>query len=310
MLAAIPYVTIPSIEIGSERLTAFDMLVALAVIVGVIVGDRRAKKIGLNPRVIADVAIWAVLTGFMVSHWVAMFAYSKPAFTWAEWYQIFFFWNGMSSLGGFIGGAMGFIAYFRFKKIPLWPYANAAVYGFTFAWIFGRLACSVAHDHPGLPTDFFLAVDFPATTCPNPPIEGAAPCHAYPAGPRFDLGFHEFLWAIALSTFFFIRRNKPTFAGYHCAVFLIAYTPIRFINDFLRTADVRYPEGGLTPGQYITLALLPVGICLFVTLRKRGEMMTSDGNIHVFADGRAALPSPTEPATAPPGVDPEKTGKD
>ena len=275
----VPYIEIPPLEFAGQKLYAFDILVAIAIVVGVIVADRRAKRLGLNPRVISDVALWAVVPGFLLSHWVAMFVYAKPAFSWDRWYDVFVFWNGMSSMGGFLGGAAGVIFYFRWRKVPLWPYANALVFGFTAAWIFGRLGCTVAHDHPGLPTDFFLAVNFPEAR------------DGFPAGPRHDLGFYEFLWAVGLMTFFFLRRNKPEFAGYHTGVFLVAYTPIRFLNDFLRTADVRYL--GLTPGQYVALVLFPVGIWLLISRAKAREILIPGTDVHIFADGTPAiLPKP------------------
>lgn len=273
-LVMVPYIQIPPLEIGSEKIFAFDILVAIAIIVGVIVAERRARRLGLDNRVIADVALWAVIPGFLISHWVAMFAYGKPAFAWETWYDVFAVWNGMSSVGGFLGGAGGVIFYFKWKKIPLWPYSNALVFAFTAAWVFGRLGCSVAHDHPGLPTDFFLAVDFPARD-------------GYAAGPRHDLGFYEFIWALCLTAYFYVRRNKREFAGFHTAIFLIAFTPLRFVSDFLRTADVTYL--GLTPGQYVCLVLFPVGVWLYMSLSKNGETMIPGTDIHVFRDGTPAI---------------------
>jgi phosphatidylglycerol:prolipoprotein diacylglycerol transferase len=279
----VPYVQIPPISVGSETIYAFDILVAVAIIVGVIVADKRAHRLGLDRRLISDVALWAVVPGFILSHIVSIVFYFPERLTSEDPWLLLRLWDGMSSLGGFLGGAAGVIYFFRRRKLPLWPYSNAIVFGFTVAWIFGRAACSVAHDHPGLPTDFFLAVDYPAKG-------------EFPAGPRHDLGWYECLWALAMSTFFFIRRNKPEFAGYHTAVFVLAYVPIRFINDFLRTADERYL--GLTPAQYICLGLLPVGIWLLRSRQREGHILTPDFKVHIFADGTAARPPRGEEARA------------
>ena len=281
----VPYFQISPISIGNETIYAFDIFVAIAIVVGVIVADRRAKRLGLDRRIISDVALWAVIPGFILSHLVSIFFYFPERLSADDPWLLLRLWDGMSSLGGFLGGAAGVIYFFRRRKLPLWPYSNAIVFGFTVAWIFGRAACTVAHDHPGIPTDFFLAVDYPARD-------------GFPAGGRHDLGWYECLWAIGMSTFFFLRRNKPEFAGFHTAAFVLAYVPIRFINDFLRIPDAvggdeRYL--GLTPAQYICLALLPVGLWLLRSRQAENHILTPDYQVHVFADGTPAISPRSQP---------------
>lgn len=288
----VPYVHIPALELGAEKIYAFDIFVAVAIVVGVVVADRRARRLGLDQRVISDVALWAVIPGFILSHLVSIVFYFPWRLADDPWVLVRF-WDGMSSLGGFLGGALGVIYYFRRNKLPLWPYSNALVFGFTVAWIFGRLACTVAHDHPGLTTDFFLAVDFPLEYCQHKTLPGVC-FDELPPGPRHDLGFYEMLWAMGMSAFFILRRNRPTFAGFNVSVFVLAYMPIRFLNDFLRTADERYL--GLTPAQYICLGLLPVGVWLYRSRMKAHEILTPDGQVHIFPDGTPALPDAPKPA--------------
>ena len=285
----VPYFQIPPITIGSETLYAFDMFVALAILVGVIVADRRAKRRGLDRRIISDVALWAVIPGFIVSHLVSIFFYFPERLSSDDPWLLLRLWDGMSSLGGFLGGAGGVIYFFRRRKLPLWPYSNAIVFGFTVAWIFGRAACTVAHDHPGILSDFILAVDYPKAF-----TYGGV---EHPAGPRHDLGWYECLWAIAMSSFFFLRRNKPEFAGFHTAVFVLAYVPIRFINDFLRIPDASGGDErylGLTPAQYICIALLPVGLWLLRQRRADNHILTPDSKVHIFPDGTPAIISKSE----------------
>ena len=282
----VPYFQISPISIGNETIYAFDIFVALAIVIGVIVADRRAKRLGLDRRIISDVALWAVIPGFILSHLVSIIFYFPERLTSDDPWLLLRLWDGMSSLGGFLGGAAGVIYFFRRQNLPLWPYSNAIVFGFTVAWIFGRAACTVAHDHPGIPTDFFLAVDYPARD-------------GFPAGTRHDLGWYECLWAIGMSTFFFLRRNKKEFAGFHTAAFVLAYVPIRFINDFLRIpntitgGDERYL--GLTPAQYICLGLLPVGLWLLRSRKAENHILTPDFNVHIFADGTPAIPPRSQP---------------
>ena len=120
------------------------------------------------------------------------------------------------------------------------------MFGFPFAWTFGRLGCFTAHDHIGKASDFFLAVQFPG-------------------GSRHDLGLYEAIWTAGIASLFYAFRNRPVRPGFFLGLFSATYAPIRFVMDFLRNtdldqADVRW--AGLTPAQYGMIVLTLVGIVL------------------------------------------------
>ncbi|MGB0588605.1 MAG: prolipoprotein diacylglyceryl transferase [Myxococcota bacterium] len=279
----LPHPSIPPLELADGVVIyAFDVCVAVAVMVGVWVGERRAQSIGLDRRVLLDVSLWAVIPGFIASHLYSLIFYFPERVVADPWVLLNIF-GEMSSFGGFIGGACGVIFYFRLKKIPFWPYSDPLAFGFTVAWIFGRLGCTLAFDHPGLITEFPLGM----------PYGGSADLEA---GVRHNLGFYEFLWALGISIFFLSQYRRAHFAGWHVVVFLISYTPIRFAGDFLRAVDKRYL--GLTPGQYAALALGAVGIWWW-TIQGRGEITHANGEIHIFQDGRPGLAPRHEPAAPP-----------
>lgn len=278
MFAEIPYPYIaPLIDNPDFRLTAFDVLVALAVVTGVVVSEKRAVRLGLDRRVIVDAALWAVIPGFIVSHFVSLVFYFPERLS--DWRQVVNIFAGMSSLGGFMGGAAGVVYFFRRQKIPLAPYSNAIVFGFTLAWVLGRMACTVAFDHPGALTDFALGMHYPDRG------------NQLAAGIRHNLGFYEMLWAVALALFFWFRRNKGQLAGWHLTVFVVSYVPLRFAFDFLREKDLRY--FGLTAAQYSSLGVLVVMLMVWRRWRTTGEIVVDDGQVHIFASGVPALVEPS-----------------
>lgn len=279
----IPYIDIPPLELGPLKLYPFGFLVGIAIIVGTVMTGRRARRCGLDERVAADLTLWAVIPGFIGAHLYSVIFYFPERIA-EDPLVLVKFWDGISSFGGFLGGTVGVLYYLKRHRISAWAYADVIAFAFAFAWVFGRMGCTVAHDHPGLPTDFFLAVDFPATK-------------EFEAGPRHDLGFYEFLWALALAAFFYARRNKPHFAGWHVAVWLTAYVPWRFAWDFLRTADETYL--GLTPGQYAAIGLGLVAVWIWVVRGRSGDLLVPDGRVHVFPDGTSAL-VPGQPGPAKP----------
>jgi len=188
-------------------------------------------------------------------------------------------WSGLSSFGGFLGAAITFLYLSRKEKIPRLPYADAVALGLVVGWIFGRLGCTTAHDHPGLQTDFFLAV-------------------RYPGGPRHDLGLYEFLFTIVLALILFRYARKPRPAGRLIGLFAALYAPVRFGLDFLRATDGHRPDERylrLTPAQWACLAAFAVGVWL---LRRKSPMLEFTGPPPEPATPPPASPPPEQPATA------------
>src|SRR5688572_6172816 len=125
-------------------------------IVGMRFVRRRAAGDGLEPMVADRMVTWILIGGFIGAHLVDRLIYF-PGETLADPISLLKFWDGLSSFGGFVGAVAGALLFFRRERsLPRWRYLDAVAYGFPFGWIFGRLGCTVALDHPGKPTDFFL----------------------------------------------------------------------------------------------------------------------------------------------------------
>ena len=243
----IPYVEVHPITLGGLVIHPFGILVMTGCLIGFFVTRRHGKTRGLNPQAFEFLAAWTLPWGFALAHMVALAAYNPEEMLNNPW-LLFKFKDGMSSFGGFYGGALAGFVYLRFNKLSVIEYGEAAVIGLTVGMFFGRLGCSLIHDHPGRHADFFLAV-------------------RYPDGPRHDLGFYEWLLIIAiLAVIFFLRRRNPP-AGVIMGTVCLIYAPVRFGLDFLRVADRLY--FGLTPGQYFAMPLFAIGLWLLITVGLR-----------------------------------------
>ncbi|MCB9730385.1 MAG: prolipoprotein diacylglyceryl transferase [Deltaproteobacteria bacterium] len=279
LLGALPYQTIPPLELGPAKFYPFGFLVGMAIIVGTMVATRRARRVGLDDAVISELALWAVIPGMIGAHLYSAIFYFPEKIA-DDWLYLLKFWDGISSFGGFLGGTIGVLYYLRRERLPAWPYADCIAYGFVFAWIFGRMGCTVAFDHPGSVTDFALGMPYPHTVAGDPAAAGVI---------RHNLGFYEMLWSVGIASFFFAVRNRPHFAGWFASVALLLYLPFRFALDFLRAIDERY--FGLTPGHYAAIAFFVAAIALYRRRSAVGEIMVPDGKVHVFADGTPAVPA-------------------
>jgi phosphatidylglycerol:prolipoprotein diacylglycerol transferase len=236
----IPYFEQPSLSLGIFSIHAFGVLLAVAVWTGHRVFQRRVGLAGLDRRLGDRFLLWILLGGFVGAHMVDRLVYF-PRETLADPLSLLRFWSGISSFGGFIGAIAGAWLFIRRGELgeKTWQYLDAVAYAFPFGWIFGRLGCFVAFDHPGLPTHSFLG---------QKSREGVV---------IHNLGLEEALFTMALAAVFLVLGRRPRFAGFFVGLLPLLYAPFRFLADFLRTGDARYL--GYTPGQYGTVALLIVG---------------------------------------------------
>ena len=282
IIAALPYSNPPSLSLGPLEFHLFGLLVGTAIIAGSVLASKRAKDLGLDDRVANEIAIWAVVPGMICAHLYSAIFYF-PEEVMANPMYLLYFWDGISSFGGFIGGAGGVLYFLRKHQLPFWDYAEPVIYGFVFAWIFGRLGCTFAFDHPGVATDFALAMPYPL------PLDGA------PAGTlRHNLGFYECIYTVGMFAVLFSQRNRALPVGWMLSVTLILYCPVRFAMDFLRAVDKLY--WGLTAGQYAAIALGIAGTWIYLHFKNSDRLLVPDGAVHRFYDGRLAY---VEPETDP-----------
>lgn len=240
----LPNPSLPTIQlVGPLKIHPFGFLVALALLLGYWLVLRRAKKTGLDPQIAADTGLWAIIVGFIVSHLVWALIYNPPLVR-DNPLILLMVWKGISSFGGFFGGAFGAWAYLRRKGIPPLPYLEAILFGLVPAWVVARLGCTTAFDHPGLKTSFFLGM-----------MDSSGVV-------RHNLGFYEALWTLVIALILYALKNYRPFRAFHIALVFLLYAPVRFFFDSLRIEDRTY--FGYTPGQYFSVILTGIGVYLVV----------------------------------------------
>jgi phosphatidylglycerol:prolipoprotein diacylglycerol transferase len=258
----IPYFAQPRLVLGPLTIHAFGVLVALAVLVGHRVFRWKVKREGMDVVLGERLLTWVLVSGFICAHLFDRLVY-YPGETLKDPISLVKIWASLSSFGGFLGAVFGawlFIRKMRGTATPVdtWRYLDAVAFAFPFGWIFGRLGCFVAFDHPGLPTNFFLGMEN---------HEGKV---------IHNLGLEEAIFTVALSAVFALLARRPRFAGFYLGLLPLVYAPYRFASDFLRVRDVRYL--GLTPAQWGTLALLVLAVGILVLGKRRAAPPSGDAS--------------------------------
>src|SRR5262245_14259285 len=174
----IPYFNIDRLpSIGPLKIHVFGILVMCGILVGSRLTQNRGRELGLSHEKVSSMITTVLVCGFLFAHFFDVFAYqlsgdARPM-TAAQWLWLWIWpFSGISSYGGFMGAVGGLFYWCRRNKEPVMPYADSLGYGLAAGWMFGRLGCFTAHDHPGRLTEFVLAVK-------------------YPGGARHDLGLYE-----------------------------------------------------------------------------------------------------------------------
>lgn len=259
----------------------FGILVAIGVLLGANLAERRGKAVGVHPNAIASCVAHVLIGGFVIGHVFDAIAY-HPEVVLEQPLFLLRVWDGLSSFGGFLGAVTGLVVYLRRYGVDARVIGDPIAFAFPLGWMFGRSGCFVVHDHPGAPTDFFLAVrDYEVG---EPPFVS-----------RHDLGLYEILWSAATMALFVWLAQKPRKRGFFLGLLPILYAPIRFGLDFLRATDIEQGDArylGLTPGHYSAIVLLVAGVAFL-----RWVMTSPEPEV------------PPEVAWVPPTDEPVEDGK-
>jgi phosphatidylglycerol:prolipoprotein diacylglycerol transferase len=222
----IPYFSLPVLRIGSRSITAFGLLLVLAVLVGIAIVLRRAARLKIDRDLMFRMSFWGIVSGLAGAHVAKMAMDYTPQFTADP--LIVFRPGGIRSLGGFIGGLLGATVYCRLRGVSLFEtfrLLDVMSFALPFAWMIGRLGCFLAHDHRGHFTNSWIGVRFPE-------------------GTRYDLGLIEFIFLIGLSGLFYWLDRRPREVGFFFALFGMVYGVFRVFLDTLHYQPFRF-YGGL-----------------------------------------------------------------
>jgi phosphatidylglycerol---prolipoprotein diacylglyceryl transferase len=283
MTPSLPYVDIPPLHlfgpigpIGEVSIKPFGTLVAVGVYIGIELARRQGDRYKLDAATLSSF-IWYILAGGFIGGHVLDTVFYRPAHVLSSPLSLLRIWDGQSSFGGFTGAFVGLLLWRRRFEASALRYADVVASAFPTAWVFGRMGCSVAHDHPGVRSEIWLAV-------------------AYPGGGRFDLGLFEMLLSIPLAITFLLLMKKPRPPGFFIGTMCTAYAPFRFALDFLRARDVSGADPryfGLTPAQWACIVLLSAG--LYFAHRAAGLAERVKDWHPAHADGPPTGEKPAEP---------------
>jgi len=261
-------------KIGGFAIYWYGILVAGGFMAGLWTASRRCVLDKLDGKAISDLGVWIIIAGMLgaramhvVTYWDALYA-GKPL-----WQVLDFRGGGLVFYGGFIGAALAVILYTRFHgKQPLWKIADAFAPSIPLGHALGRLGCLMYGCCFGAACDLPWAIQFPAYS-PAYGVFGQAPEDASHSVHVHPTQIYSALLNLALYGGLAWLYRRKRFDGQVFAVYLAGYSVNRFVVEFFR-GDYQTEQqwfDWIKPGQQLSLFLLPIGIALFVAMRRRAR---------------------------------------
>lgn len=247
------------LSLGSIHIYSYGVMLFLSFMFGIAIVEHRAKKFGVDPRKITDLALWVLLAVVVGSRLFYV------AFHWDEFANdligIVAFWRGglagLMFYGGFLGGIVAGLIFVRVNRMPIPRLMDAVAPAIMLGEGLTRIGCFLNGCCFGKPTGCFTGMEFPAHSPAGAtfPYQDIHPTQLYSSA----AGLVLFGLALLLER----RRLKE---GVLISVLLILYSLFRFGIDFVRHYE---DAANFWGNQVVALGLTAVGVVLLVYFGRR-----------------------------------------
>jgi len=219
------------IELGPLAIRWYGLLIALAVLLGLVISSRLARRRGFESGLISDLLPLLVLAAVVGARaYYVLFEWRQYRLNWLEALQI---WRGGIAIhGALIGGVLAVIAFCRWRRLSFWALMDVLVPSVALGQAIGRWGNFFNSEAFGLPTNLPWKLWIPAVSRPSGYL-GQAWFH-----PTF---LYESLWDLGLFLILIVlvfrRRTdgEPWLPnGAATCVYALVYSLGRFWIEALR----------------------------------------------------------------------------
>ena len=234
------------IMIGSFPVAMYGIMIALAMLSGLLLASHMAKKTGLNPDTIWDIGVYLLVlsvVGARIYYVIFMWDMYKDNLL-----QIFNLrGGGLAIYGGIIGGITTVAVYSKIKKVNAGLLLDTCAYGLVLGQIIGRWGNFFNREVFGGYTDSLLAMKFPASMARASDISADIAAHMSDGCIQVHPTFlYEGIWNFCLLMLLFFALKYKKFHGQIILLYLMGYGIGRALIETIRT-DQLYITGTSIP---------------------------------------------------------------
>ncbi len=246
------------VQIGNIRLLSYTVFLDLAVLVGLWVAYRLARRYRLPRDSVLDAALWGIVTGMVGAR--VHFVLANWGYYSVRTGEILQFWKGgMAFGGGLIFGLAACWAFAKARRVSIWdlldPLAPALALGSALAWV-GNLLAGSAYGRPGRGLGSLFLPDI----------------YGYVEYRFATQAVAAVVYALMFALLWYLLHRRP-WPGLSFAAYLLLTGATQFALEFTRGDDTLL-VGGLRLAQWLDAAAVVAGLTLIVALRGRGRPAT------------------------------------
>jgi phosphatidylglycerol:prolipoprotein diacylglycerol transferase len=263
--------TVPAFElfgrmVGPLAMPTYGILLVLGMLAGLWIVTRQARKAGLVPETITDMAVYAIIAG-LIGAKVLLLIVEWPFYSRNPRELLSLFQSGGVFYGGLLGAIPVAFWYARRHQLDGWKTADVLAPGVAVGQAIGRMGCFMAGCCYGKPASVPWAVTFTdvfANRNVGTPLD--TPLH--------PTQIYESLACFLILGILLWMAPRKRFHGQVVLAYVVLYAVARFVVEMFRGDAIRgFVFGGrLSTSQFIALLMVAAAALVFPYLWRRNRL--------------------------------------
>ncbi len=273
------------LDFGRFKLHSYGLMLFIAFFIGIIIAERRGRKLGLPDYAALDFSIAIIVSSLVGARFLYVITHLDEFH--GRWLDIInpFQSDGTIGIAGLVllGGVVLAIATLVFmawlRNIPMLKILDVFTPSLALGIMFGRIGCFLNGCCFGIPTDASWGMIYP-----NSCLAG----HVFPGVHIHPTQLYAIFYNLVIFIFLIVSERKwGGFHGYSTSVFLILYGIFRSLNETVRWYEdgmrlIDWGSGMITISQVISILMSLLGVVLFI-LARRSKINSKPVSSHVGA---------------------------
>ena len=232
------------LQLGHLHIPLYGICAAIGLMAALTLCQVTARLVRLDATAVWDAGLAMVFAAFVISRALLVIG------SWRSFLQAPLLVLALPSLNdtGILLTAIATVIYLRIKHIPLLSFLDAIAPCFALVWAFLSLGEILAGTRDGMPTTSLLSI------------------HDSINGRVQPIEFYTLLLALLLCGVLIRYLPERHASGLGCSLGLVLSGAAVFLLDFLRVPSVLFAAAILDPVQWLGLAMIVVGLALFIAL--------------------------------------------
>lgn len=252
----------------------YGIFIGLAVVNGIFMAMREAKRTGQNPEMYVDFALYALIFSvigarlyYVVFSWDFYSANPGKIFAIRE--------GGLAIYGAVIAAILTTVVYSKRKNVSFWLMADTGAPCLVCGQMLGRWGNFFNREAFGGFTEGLFAMRYPLSDVRSGDLSPDILAHLQTAGGIEYIQVHptflyESLWNLGVLAMLLILRRHKKFDGEIFGLYLLGYALGRVWIEGLRTDQLQI--GGFAVSQLLSAGLIIASICFLVWKSRREKV--------------------------------------